>query len=40
MEQKRTINTTLAIIRKDDKVLLGTKKRGFCAGTINAFGGK
>ena len=40
MKNQRTINTTLAIIRKGDQILLGTKKRGFCAGTINAFGGK
>ena len=38
--EKRTINTTLAIIRDGDKILLGTKKRGFCEGTINGFGGK
>ena len=40
MEEKRTINTTLAIIRDGEKILLGTKKRGFCKDTINAFGGK
>jgi len=31
---------TLAIIRKDGKVLLGMKKRGFGAGYFNGFGGK
>ena len=40
MEEKRTINTTLALIRRGDEILLGTKKRGFCAGTVNGFGGK
>lgn len=31
---------TLCIIRKDGKVLLGMKKRGFGAGRWNGFGGK
>lgn len=31
---------TLVIIKKDDKVLLGMKKRGFGAGYFNGFGGK
>lgn len=38
--EKRTINTTLAIIKNSDKILLGEKKRGFCKGTLNSFGGK
>lgn len=31
---------TLCIIRKEDKVLLGMKKRGFGMGKWNGFGGK
>lgn len=31
---------TLVILHKDDKVLLGMKKRGFGAGNWNGFGGK
>lgn len=31
---------TLAFVRKDDKVLLGLKKRGFGEGLWNGFGGK
>ncbi len=31
---------TLCIIRRDDKILLGKKKRGFGAGRWNGFGGK
>ena len=36
----RTINTTLLLIFKDNKVLLGEKKRGFAKGTLNGIGGK
>ncbi len=32
--------TTLVLIRKGDRVLLGMKKRGFGAGRWNGFGGK
>ena len=38
--EKRTINTTLAMICDGKKILLGRKKRGFGKGTINSFGGK
>lgn len=31
---------TLCIVRKDSKVLLGMKKRGFGEGCWNGFGGK
>ena len=31
---------TLAFIQKEDKVLLGLKKRGFGEGKWNGFGGK
>jgi mutator protein MutT len=31
---------TLIIVQKNDKVLLGMKKRGFGAGKYNGFGGK
>ena len=40
MENFRTINTTLVILMKDNKVLLGQKKRGFAKGTFNGIGGK
>ena len=40
MENLRTINTTLVILMKDGKVLLGKKKRGFATGTFNGIGGK
>ncbi|MFA6520675.1 MAG: 8-oxo-dGTP diphosphatase [Candidatus Paceibacterota bacterium] len=36
----KTLTTTLGIISKDGKVLLGMKKRGFGAGKWNGFGGK
>lgn len=36
----RAINTTLLLIFKDNKVLLGEKKRGFAKGTLNGIGGK
>lgn len=31
---------TLALIRKEERILLGMKKRGFGAGRWNGFGGK
>ena len=31
---------TLCFVRKDDKILLGMKKRGFGKGKYNGFGGK
>ena len=40
MEELRKINTTLVLLLKDDKVLLGEKKRGFAKGTLNGIGGK
>ena len=40
MEELRKINTTLVLILKDDKILLGEKKRGFAKGTLNGIGGK
>ena len=40
MDKLKNINTTLALIRKDGKILLGEKKRGFAKGTLNGIGGK
>lgn len=40
MENLRTINTTLVLLRKENKILLGQKKRGFAKGTFNGIGGK
>ena len=40
MEKLRTLNTTLTVFFKDNKVLLGEKKRGFAKGTLNGIGGK
>lgn len=40
MEQLKVLNTTLVLIRKDNKVLLAEKKRGFAKGTYNGIGGK
>lgn len=40
MEELKTINTTLCLIKKNDEFLLGQKKRGFAKGTINGIGGK
>ena len=40
MEKLKSTNTTLVIIRKNGKVLLGQKKRGFAKGTFNGIGGK
>jgi 8-oxo-dGTP diphosphatase/2-hydroxy-dATP diphosphatase len=39
MENKRKI-LTLCCLKKDGKILLGMKKRGFGAGRWNGFGGK
>lgn len=36
----KTLTTTLLIIRKNKKLLLGRKKRGFGAGKYNGVGGK
>ncbi len=36
----KSINTTLLLVVKDDKILLAEKKRGFGAGKINGTGGK
>ena len=40
MEELRTLNTTLTVFFKDNKILLGEKKRGFAKGTWNGIGGK
>ena len=40
MEELRKINTTLCLILKNNKILLGEKKRGFAKGTLNGIGGK
>ena len=40
MENLRTINSTLLLIQKEGKILLGEKKRGFAKGTLNGIGGK
>lgn len=40
MENLRKINSTLLLIQKDGKLLLGEKKRGFAKGTLNGIGGK
>ena len=40
MEELRTLRTTLTLFFKDDKMLLGEKKRGFAKGTYNGIGGK
>ena len=34
------IHTSLVILKKDDEILLGTKKRGFGKGRLNGVGGK
>ena len=36
----RHIQTTLLFIIKEDKILLGEKKRGFATGILNGIGGK
>ncbi len=36
----KIINTTLLVIRKNGKILLAKKKRGFGAGKFNGVGGK
>lgn len=38
--EKKKLNTTLVLIFKDGKMLLGEKKRGFAKGTLNGIGGK
>ncbi|MDD5050845.1 MAG: 8-oxo-dGTP diphosphatase [Candidatus Pacebacteria bacterium] len=38
MKKKKIL--TLCLFRKDEKILLGMKKRGFGAGRWNGFGGK
>ena len=40
MEELKKLNTTLLLIKKDNKILLGEKKRGFAQGTYNGIGGK
>lgn len=40
MEELRTLNTTLTLFIKGNKILLGEKKRGFAKGTLNGIGGK
>lgn len=40
MEELKKINATLTLFMKDDKILLGEKKRGFANGTLNGIGGK
>lgn len=40
MEELKKINATLTLFMKDDKILLGEKKRGFAKGTLNGIGGK
>ena len=42
-EQRRMVQNklyTLALIRNNDNILLGMKKRGFGVGRWNGFGGK
>ena len=38
--QMQTVLTTLLLIVKDNKILLGEKKRGWRQGVFNGFGGK
>ena len=40
MEELKTLNTTILIIEKGDKILLGRKKRGFANGKLIGIGGK
>lgn len=40
MENLKTIRATLTLFIKDNKILLGEKKRGFAKGTLNGIGGK
>ena len=40
MESKKIVNATLLLIKKNKKILLGLKKRGFAKGTYNGIGGK
>ena len=36
----KNLETTLLVIVKDNKIMLGEKKRGFGKGKFNAVGGK
>ncbi len=40
MEKLKTLNTTILLIEKDNKILLGRKKRGFAQGVLIGIGGK
>ena len=40
MNKLKTITATLLLVRKNNKILLGQKKRGFAKGSFNGFGGK
>ena len=40
MQKLKTLNTTILIIEKDNKILLGQKKRGFAKGVFIGIGGK
>ena len=40
MSSKKRKVLTLVLLREDNRVLLGMKKRGFGAGKWNGFGGK
>ncbi len=40
MEELKTLNTTILIIQKGNKILLGQKKRGFAKGVFIGIGGK
>lgn len=37
---RKKVVTTLCLVREQDRILLGMKKRGFGAGRWNGFGGK
>ena len=40
MEERRKLKTTLTLIIKGNRILLGEKKRGYAKGTFNGIGGK
>lgn len=40
MEELKTLNTTILLIEKNGKILLGQKKRGFAKGFFIGIGGK
>lgn len=40
MEELKILNTTILIIEKENKILLGQKKRGFAKGVFIGIGGK